>query len=522
VLIALLSGGQAPAKTFVLVAAEQLAPAADDWAAYRASTGWTVTPLLVPRGSTNDEVRARLRAIIGERPAEDVVVMLLGDADDMLPTWHHPQPDVTMRGGHGDTFATDLPYQDLDHDGMPDVRLGRIPSRTNDEARDVLSKIRHYESTPAHGESRRRVTFVAGEGHYGAIDGVLEQMFARMVDLLVPPAFEISMTYMKPSSAFCPPIDDATPTVLRRLGEGAYLFMFIGHGTADSFDRLYCGFQPHPTLSRHDLNRLERTGMPPVALLSCCSAGWFDREEGTRSLAETMLLEPNGPVAVIAGSRITHPYANALRVKDTTRAMLGMQVRTVGELDLRVDRSIVVQDAEDQQIDLFVGPMSRMQRWPSTLPELRVMHVALYNLLGDPATTISPPTGRIDVLDPGTSLIRGRCTGVTDGTVTITLETDRIDDAIMPVNNDACGLEPADVRARYEAANDRVVSRHRVPLSGGVFDLELDESASASASWIRIFASGTDDAGNATEAFTAVRIQAKKRSGRVDGSPSGR
>ncbi|MCA9296005.1 MAG: hypothetical protein KC983_05795, partial [Phycisphaerales bacterium] len=235
----------AAAPTLLIIHTPALAPTADAWAEYRTATGWNVVRRATPDSDNvpwrREQIRRTIREEAAAAGASPFAIMLLGDADDdAIPPWMRTQHDDSLRDWTFDAYATDLPYQFINDDQSPDVPLGRIPARTNAEGLAILAKIAQYEHEPALGTWRRRVTFVAGEGHYGPADALLEQMFSRMVDQLVPTMFDVSMTYMKPSSPYCPPAADITQTILDRLEDGALLFMFVGHGNADAFDDLYC------------------------------------------------------------------------------------------------------------------------------------------------------------------------------------------------------------------------------------------------------------------------------------------
>ena len=189
-----------------------------------------------------------------------------------------------------------------------------------------------------------------------------------MVERFVPDDFDVSLTYAKASSIYCPPPSRLTATVLRQLGDGALLFNYVGHGTATAFDELRLGEQRLPILRIDDPQRLPSPHPRlPIALLTCCSAGWYDLPGGDLSLGEAMLFHPAGPVAVIAGSRPTHPYPNAILQKDVTMLLLVDRVQTVGDLDLLATRSLLQIDATDREIDLLAAPIAVANKWPTAV-----------------------------------------------------------------------------------------------------------------------------------------------------------
>ena len=505
--------------TYLIVYASHLAEAAARWAEYRAAGGWQVRQLPVKPSGDPETVRAALQARIRKMAAnhrrwDRFAVLLLGDAGrEGIPTWRIAQTDSSLLSRKDPLYATDHPYQlSSDSDDQPSIILGRVPARTVAEADTVLAKIRRYEENEELGPWRRRIAYTAGEGRFGVADRLLELLFKTMVDRMVPEAFDISMTYAKGSSIYCPPPSELTETVLSQLDEGALLFNYIGHGTATRLDRLRWAGKRLPILGVDDLARLSGShGQHPIAVLTCCSAGFYDLPGDTRCLAEAMLINPAGPVAVIAGSRPTHPYANIILQKDITRLLLIEGVGTVGELDLLAMRSMLQIDEDDRRLDTIVGPIAALAKWPSSLRQLRRMHVKLYNLLGDPALKIALPRGRIEGFALQGDRITGRVKGMAGGRVLITLETRRTSparsDGLIGLDGDDDPDLEAKARNNYPIANDLVLLRLEGRINDGRFSVQLPDRLPSNAAVIKAYASGRDDSGRPLDAITALRLK---------------
>lgn len=505
---------QAAAPMYVLVYDPALSAAAEALAAYRGGTGYTVKVIAAePIGDADDEDRAAWRrhqlqqtireqySALSEDDRRGFMVCLLGDADAIAP-WPTKQRDTTMLGHRrADSYISDEPYQYMDDaDRLPDVSLGRIPARSNAEALAYLAKIAAYEQT-GNDPAKHRVTYVAGEGHYGAMDRVLEQLFKEMIRQLVPPKYAVRVAYAKAGSAWCPPPGRLSETVLDELARGGLLFNYVGHGDITCFDRMRWAWNTAPVLCVDDLGDLPREPetLRPIALLTCCNAGWFDHPEP--SLGEAMLFHPGGPVAVIAGSRVTHPYANTIVQKDVTTLLLKTDVATVGELDLRAAESLVEIDITDQRIDMLAGWVARADNWPSSLTTLRRMHTALYNLLGDPALRIARPTGRITDLSIDDRTLRGTIEDMHQGWVTIHIDVTRGETAMPQGLQRVSGPnDPALDEANainYPLMNTPTLLTIEASVEDGQFTAPLPEidPAGPRPALIRIYASGETDAG---------------------------
>ncbi|MHC4416358.1 MAG: C25 family cysteine peptidase [Planctomycetota bacterium] len=504
--------------TYLVVYAEHLAGAAREWADYRAACGWHV--FRYPVRQTEDvatrrrALQAHIRRLAREhRSRGRLAVLLLGDANEQgIPTWTFPQPDPTLRSTRDPHYATDHPYQLLgDPDGRPEVLLGRVPANTPEQARAVLAKIKRYERGETPGPWRRRIAYAAGEGRFGVADHLLEGLFQDMVDRLVPDDFDVSLTYAKASSIYCPPPSRLTDTVLEQLGDGALLFNYVGHGDASGLDHLQWNGRRLPILDVSDVERLSgEHSRLPIALLTCCSAGWYDLPEGGESLGEAMLFHPAGPVAVIAGSRPTHPYANVILQKDITKLLLIDRAQTAGELDLLAMRSMLEIDESDLELDVLAAPIAVASDWPSGLRELRRMHVRLYNLLGDPALRIALPRRQIVDFALDGDRVTGRIDGMSGGKVVITVETDRTApagaEALVPV----AGADDPDLEAKaavnYAIANNRVLSRLEGEVTGGRFEIVVTGRITPPAALVKAYAHGDDRTGRPVDAIGALRL----------------
>jgi hypothetical protein len=523
------------AGSLLIVFGEKLEAAAGAWADYRRAGGFAVTLFQAPATSDSiaDEktIQARIRESFqafqvqsaeahGEQA--EFYVLLLGDVDS-IPARHFAQVEEALREGGTIDYITDGSYQLADDtDQRPDFALGRIPAASSEDALTVLEKIRRYEGPGPRGLSSRRIDYVASEGHFGMLDLLLETLFGQMIDRFVPDVFDVSMTYASCTSMYCPPPEKVTDAVLDRLREGGLLFNYIGHGSAGGLDHLYVGARRTPILRAEDLARLEESrGQLPIALLTCCSTGWFDLPRGRRCLAEAMLLHPSGPIAVIAASRPSHPYANAVLQKDITRALLVDRVATIGELDLQATRSMLHIDATDRELDAVARPLAKVMKVQTSLAGLREMHTRMYNLLGDPCTRIASSRQLAAKIVVDGDAVRGSVDGMVRGVAIVTFETDRTTPADSESLQTVRGADDPELSAKmaanYPRANERVLSRHEAEVVEGNFSIALPESLPARAAVVKVYAAGTDAKGAAVEAIGAVRLRAS--SGKASSSP---
>jgi hypothetical protein len=546
-------------RTLVIAYAGQLKTVAEEWGQYRTSQrggGWNVVLHAVAPAQDATAQRTAVQQFIRDayrarKPSrnDDFAALLLGDADENgIPAWYFPQTDPLLKweadGPASNTFVSDHPYQLLDDaDDIPDIALGRVPARDSTEARMALHKIMHYEAAAIPSQpattlpwGRNRLTYVAGEGHFGAMDSILESLFKSMVDRMVPDAFDLTMTYAKATSIYCPPPSKLTDTVLHRINEGSLLFNYIGHGHATAFDNLHWSGHRFPILRVPDIQRaneqadirIEKLGdadqpaniasraastPTSIAFLSCCSTGWFDLPNGGHSMAEAMLFAPRagGALAVIAGSRVTHPYANTVLQLHMTKSLLLDRAPTVGLLDLQAEQAMIRGGTEgDRELDSIALPIAIAGKWKTSLPNLRRMHARLYNLLGDPAMSIAIPEEAIDDIAIVENHLTGRVRNISSGRVVIFAETQRAffahAEKLQPVNDGNDKDLETKAANNYALANNRVLAQFEGVIHDGRFDIILSAPLSSATALVRAYATGTNASGQFTDAIGALRL----------------
>ncbi len=505
-----------------IVHAEGLKSAAQAWRDYREAAGWRVTLLPADPSLAIAERRAEIAGLLRaahrlhrESPRGEVpfAALLLGDADEAgIPGFYFPQTDPALRARSARDYLSDHPYRAAaDEDAAPLFALGRVPARSAEEALAVLDKVRRYEADGGGGEWRNRVIYAAGEGRFGMFDVLFEWLFRQMVARIVPDTVELSMTYAKVTSVYCPPPAELPDALLARLGEGALLFNYVGHGSSGGLDALRWRGERYPSLGVADLARLKRAGGgAPVALLACCSTGWFDLDKGRLCLAEALLLHRDGPIGVIAGSRVTHPYASVLLEKDVTRLLLCERVATLGELDLRAKEEMLRVDEMDEELDDLAATVAAASLWKCGLEEVRRMHVRMYNLLGDPALVLALPP-RPDVrLEWDGAKLQGSVAGMAAGRATVFVETERESMAreseIVDVDGPDDPRAEQKARHNYALANDRVLRRMEASIVAGRFAVDLGQLPAA-ARVVRVSAAGRDEKGKRLEAVGSIRVK---------------
>jgi hypothetical protein len=391
-------------------------------------------------------------------------LLLAGDAD-RVPTFRRKADYVSEK------FASD---PDLATDHLFGAIAGRFPADSADELRAMAEKTVEYETSLEGGRWQKKITFVAGEGGFGAaVDAMIENQFATLVADRIPPAYDVEVAYGKASSkyGFYPP--KFNEHALRLVNEGPLFFVYAGHGLRSAFDDIgYKGFV-YPILRAKDAAKVEAAGGGfPIMVVLACNTGEYDSKLGD-SIGEELVKRPRGPAAFIGGTRTTQPYANALLGHQLVRRAFDPELRTLGEVLWSSKEALSAKD--DSKLRLQADALAALVQGPASLEPMRKDVILHYNLLGDPALAVRRPPGEITIEDPGVPrpgarlVVRG---AAASGPVQLTLECRR-DRFCRPVDDPAGEDMEKEMGRRYVNANDKVILSAEATPAQGSFEAVL-------------------------------------------------
>ncbi|MDX1963374.1 MAG: C25 family cysteine peptidase [Pirellulales bacterium] len=425
--------------------------ALDKWAAYRAAQGYQL--IWVEPAATAAQTRAEL--ILRHQASPLTAVLLIGDvpvpqADVPRPNFfdaiprregargtaaprrtyattlapatpryvesapvrpgtptHYVRAQVIPGWGGEELIASDLPYADLDGDDVPDVACGRWPVDNGTELALLARRTIDYEQSRDYGWWRGRVNLVAGVGGFGAVtDNVIESGARQILLTGLPRGYSTTLTQASWSSPYCPSPRQFTRAACDRFNEGCLFWIYVGHGQPRGLDYLYTPDRgAYPILRFEDCREMRARGTPPIAIFLACSTGAFDKAQD--ALAEEILRQPAGPVAVIANTRVAMPYGMSVFGLEGLHA--GLRETDGGTGDIRLGQ--VVQQAKLRSL----RPPERAERLPvrraldATAAVLTpeghdasaelLEHAHLITLFGDPLLQLPRP-GTISLAGP--------------------------------------------------------------------------------------------------------------------------
>jgi hypothetical protein len=290
------------------------------------------------------------------------------------------------------------------------------------------------------------------------------------------------------------------------------MWIYVGHGFPLGADCVEVPGAHYPILYASDAAGLNAQHGPPIALILACYAGAIDARK--TCLAAAMLRAPGGPVAVVAASRVTMPYATSLLALGLMHECFGNHCRTLGEALLHAKQSMLAKPADDDRQRAFLDAVAAaVSPAPQLLAAERAEHVLLFNLLGDPLLRLHHPlaldlkvastaAAGAPLAVAGSSPVDGR------GTVELIVPRDRLTFEPPPRDQyprSADGL--AEFQQTYRRANDHCLASVEVPVRGGHFTAELKLPAAAAGRCdVCVFVEGASDFALGS---AAVKIEAK-------------
>jgi hypothetical protein len=218
---------------------------------------------------------------------------------------------------------------DSDTNNVPDMMIGRIPAKSEEDAREMIDKFYNYDGNPDLAPWKNRVVIVADDNLHPPLS-VTETYHTSQAEGLandhVPNRFEVSKIYLveyplrtggeKP---------EAREALIGAFNQGSLIIDWIGHGSPGLWA------DEHIFRRTQDIPRLTNARRLPLIYTASCSIGFFD-DPAFESFAEELLrTDFRGGIAVISATREVNAGANAQLNAAVYDLLLGSDSVGIGE-----------------------------------------------------------------------------------------------------------------------------------------------------------------------------------------------
>jgi len=415
-------------------------------------------------------------------------------------------------------YATDHPYAlaHVDAPGQSELAasrsptplaVGRVPARSLPDAIGFAKKVVAYETARPEGAWRRSITLFSGPANFGPVaDFLIERTMTRILDDDVPYDWDVDLVVPQAGSPYAYPFPELRERLVQRLDAGALIAGYVGHGAPMFLDSARFNGRRYDIGNMADFKSLRIGDGKPFFVSITCNTGFFDLLNGRRSVAEELVMNPEGAIAAFASSRESHPYPNALYGDAIVKTFVEERAPTIGEGVVTVKRRM-------REGEVPLAPLL----FQSDPEELAEEHVGLYNLLGDPATVLQyPASAAVRVAGgaearPGAEVsVSVETPAIAEGNVKLTVETKRsVVRTKVPGDAELRAMPEPEaweaLRKTYAAASDKVITRLEGTVKAGRAELHPKLPAEAGDYVIKVYVVG---GGQAATGHTRVKVAA--------------
>ncbi len=194
--------------------------------------------------------------------------------------------------------------EEYDGNHTLEIGIGRLPVKTEEEAKNVVDKLIFYaQNQKTVGNWREKITFVADDGdgniHQKDADDMSKLATETSKELLINKIYVDAFPQIATANGASAP--QVNKTLNKAINEGSLIVNYSGHGGVD-------GWTEEKILTREQIQNWRNLSNMPLFLTATCSFGRFD-DPGNVSGAEMAMLSPRG--AAIGLLTTTRPvYSN--------------------------------------------------------------------------------------------------------------------------------------------------------------------------------------------------------------------
>ena len=230
---------------------------------------------------------------------------------DFVPTRLVDMSEIELETASDDWFT------DINEDGLPDFAIGRLPVRTTAQASTVVAKLTGYDAEPAGAWSTSLALVTDTDDptvHFRSSSADLE---TRLPSSYVPHRLDRDVLG----------VATLRSDLFGLVNQGQLIVNYLGHGST------YIWGKTGELLTTADIGSNWTTSgsrLPLVVAMNCLN-GFFQGIYGEESLAETLLRNSGGAVAVWASSSLTDAEPQGVMNDELYKVVFNASQATLGD-----------------------------------------------------------------------------------------------------------------------------------------------------------------------------------------------
>jgi hypothetical protein len=470
-----LVGAEKPAR-WIVVTAPAFRSAIEPLCRRRSSEGLDVVVVQAADMGAADNLRRHV-ADLCRRHDGKCYMLLVGEVGEDRGKTVVPCLRGTVSRMQGQ--PTDNGYGCLGDGLLPTVAVGRLPARTESEARAMIAKLNAFEGSPPSGLWKKQLTMLVGHPGGGSpAERVFAEQFIETTCLArgdrLHPSWQPRAIFHLPRSRFGVPDAALHDQALAYLRMGQLFTIFAGHSNATGF-----WSSDAPFLDRGDWQTMD-LGAKAGILVSCGCYGCQLRGPDGEGYGQAAIRNPHGPVAVIGAHGESYAAMGQLALDGLIKCLAKEELpERLGDVWLSVKGGLDSGKMDGLTFRLLDQADGSQGKIP--LDVQRREHLEMWMLLGDPAMRLPGLPQTIRLVTKGSAAAGGALTiaghlpaSMPRAQVRVTLE--------RSFTSAADGLEPlpADPKekarvmmANHERAHRVVLAQDDLQASDGAFQATL-------------------------------------------------
>lgn len=270
-----------------------------------------------------------------------------------------------------------------DQNNRLDLKIGRLPVQTPEQAATVIEKIKTFEDQEQRGDWRTLFTFTADDNvnsssndrdlHAFNADFTAETIDEDASAIRLRKLYQFSFPVENTPSGQRVP--QATDALVRQINEGTLVVNFSGHGSEQQLtqQRLF---------QSSDIPRLTNRNRPMIMVTATCSFGRYDDNTDFSGAEKLMLHDNGGSVASMTTSRVVFTSSSPNQGGDNNFVL---------NIELTRNMSQRNPDGSDRSIgQVFMQTKNTVMENIDTGSGTRI-NQRKFVLLGDPAMSLGLP-----------------------------------------------------------------------------------------------------------------------------------